>query len=42
MKIKNALKKHLSGKKYLIHLFANKSLYNRNVGLTKQVNMNKN
>ena len=36
-KIKNALKKHLSGKKSLIRLFARKSLCSRNVGFTKLV-----
>ena len=36
-KIKNALKKHLSGKKSLIGLFPKKSLYNRNIGFTKLV-----
>ena len=36
-KIKNALKKYLSGKKSLIHLFALKSLYNGNVNPTKLV-----
>ena len=29
--------KHLSGKKKLIHIFAKKCLYNRNVGSTKPV-----
>ena len=31
------LKKHLSGKKLLIRLFALKSIYDRNVGSTKPV-----
>ena len=34
-KIKNVLKKHLSGIKSLIHLFAYKSLNNRNIDPTK-------
>ena len=37
IKIKNLLKIHLSGKKSLICLFGNKSLYNKNVGLTKPI-----
>ena len=37
IKIKNALKKHLSGKKQLIRLFAKKILYNRNAGSTEPV-----
>ena len=36
-KIKNALKKHLSGKKSLIRLFSQKSLCNGNIDPTKLV-----